>query len=243
MWTAGTALAVVAAVSVAAGQAPEPAHKGTVVDTHGRPIAGVTVNAAMFEVVETAADGTFRLKERSDVVRFFKDGYRPATRLAETFTDRVVLEPSTARPRILPTCDGPRAGRQDVADLHLPTPREARRHRVDGDDSFMSIWEFRNGRLRHGYGPMWSYGFPLGEDLRGLEGIVEVDVRRPMQRTPDLPADEHLVYDIRGTKPNGRRYRFVGMFMETFQYDVATLDEATFFDRMLDAMCYVPRTF
>lgn len=48
------------------------------------------------EVVQTAADGSFRTTARSEVIRFFEDGYRPSTRLSEGPGERVVLERSRA---------------------------------------------------------------------------------------------------------------------------------------------------
>ena len=64
-------------------------------------------------------------------------------------------------------------------------------------------------------------------------------MRLPRKATPDMLGDELLVLDIRGTKPNGERLRFVGVPFETFDYDDATPEQAAFFDRMLDAMCYL----
>ena len=90
-------LATVCTATTARAQAA-----GTVVDRQGRPIAGVIVNAQLQEVVQTAADGTYRVKERSDVIRFFKAGYRPTTRLVESLADRVVLEDAVAGPVVLP---------------------------------------------------------------------------------------------------------------------------------------------
>jgi hypothetical protein len=236
----GAAVAVVAVVSMAGAQSPyERTTVGRVVDTRGRPIAGVTVNAAMMALGETAADGTFRLEGASDVVRFYKPGYHPATRLAETFADPVVLERATTRPRVLPACTGARADWPDIGWLRVPTPTGVTRHHVTDDDHVGSRWELGDGMLVHGAGPLWSYGFPSGARLRGLTDVQDLLVRRPMPATSDMSPDEDLVLDIRGTKPNGRRYRFVGVLMETFEYAEATPEQAAVFDRMLDSMCYV----
>jgi hypothetical protein len=36
----------------------------------------------------------------------------------------------------------------------------------------------------------------------------------------------------------GRRYRFIGRFLELFEYNGLAAADAAVFDRMLDAMCY-----
>ena len=51
--------------------------------------------------------------------------------------------------------------------------------------------------------------------------------------------DGYPIADLRGRFANGRRYRYVGMYGELFEYSGLTADDAAFFDRLLDAMCYV----
>jgi hypothetical protein len=81
--------------------------------------------------------------------------------------------------------------------------------------------------IRHGSGPMWSFGIPLDSDVWRTENYEEVRY------------DLHgvTIIDARGKLANGNRWRYLGMAGESASY--SDVDEATakILDRFLDGAC------
>ena len=148
-----------------------------------------------------------------------------------------MLQPTTAKPRILPTCSTVVARQSSPFRMRVPTPRGVPRKEGGGVDAVSERWQYGQARLRHGSGILWSLGLPPSTVLRRLTAVEERDVRLPMAAIADRA--DHLVVDVSGAYASGKRYRFVGVVFETFHYDEASVEEAAFFDRMLDAMCYI----
>ena len=95
-------------------------------------------------------------------------------------------------------------------------------------------WSRHGAELRHAQGPTFTEGLPLDAVLSDLSDVDDRDVRLVDPGYPNgLP-----ISDVRGRFANGRRYRYVGIFGERFEYSGLTDADAGFFDRMLDAMCY-----
>lgn len=218
--------------------------EGVVTNPAGTPIVGAVVDLRIQDVAISGADGRFRITSRGawdPWLRFTADGFEPSTRPVSSLLENstVVLQPTTAGPRILPTCSGALARQSSPFALRVLTPRGVPRKEGGGVDAVSERWRHDKAWLRHGSGILWSLGFPPATVLRQLTAVEERDVRLPIAPIPD-PAG-HLVADVRGAYADGSRYRFVGVVFETFYYDKASAEEAAFFDRMLDAMCYVPR--
>lgn len=220
---------------------PEPV-SAIVVDEAGQPLAGVAVNAFMGDAAVTGADGRFDLKTPWPTMRFVVDGYAPATRLASAVrtSGRVVLVAARARPTVLPRC-GPQHSKPGVGDLRVPTFPKARRYKGEDIDFLTESWIYKGTELLHGWGPMWSGGLPSPDTLATLRSIEERDVRTPTAGRDDPFVG--FVAEVRGVQPDGRRYRFIGHLLETFHYENASPEVAAYFDRMLDAMCYLEPQF
>jgi hypothetical protein len=234
----GVLMTVAASLTVAVSSTHAQSLSGTVVDSNGQPIPGVTANALMGDAAVTGADGRFELKDPWPTIRFTADGYRPLTRSTDGVraTPTIVLERASTPPIVLPWCP-PYLSAPGVGDLRVPTFSGTRPSRGEDIDYQTEAWSAKRTWLVHGWGPMWSGGLPSQQDLDSLSRIEERDVRRP---TPD--AGDHLagtIADVRGIHPDGRRYRFVGKMLETFEYRHASPEAAAIFDRMLDAMCVV----
>ncbi len=86
-----------------------------------------------------------------------------------------------------------------------------------------------------------SGGLPSPDTLATLRSIEERDVRTPTAGRDDPFVG--FIADLRGSQPDGRRFRFVGQMLETLYYEDASPDVAAYFDRMLDAMCYLEPQF
>jgi len=221
---------------------PEPV-TAIVVDEAGQPLRGVAVNAFMGDAAVTGADGRFELKTPWPTMRLVVDGYVPATRLTATVrtSGRVVLVAARARPTVLPRCGPQHSIKPGIGDLRVPTFPKARRSQGEDIDYQTESWIYKGTELLHGWGTMWSGGLPSPETLATLRSIEERDVRTPTAGGDDPFVG--LIADVRGVQPDGRRFRFVGEMLETFHYRDASPEVAAYFDRMLDAMCYLEPVF
>jgi hypothetical protein len=231
-------LVTVASLTLGASSAHAQPVSGAVVDSNGQPIPGVTVNALIGDAAVTAADGRFEMKDAWPTVRFTADGYRPLTRSTDAVraNPTIVLAPASTPPTLLPAC-APYLSAHGVGDLRVPMFAGTRRSRADDIDYQSESWGAKGAWLVHGSGPMWSGGLPSHQPLESLSRIEERDVRRPIAARGDHLAG--TIADVRGIHPDGRRYRFVGEMLETFEYEHASPEAAAIFDRMLDAMCVV----
>jgi hypothetical protein len=221
------------AMLVAGLQPPKPL-RGVVTDAGGRPLAGVAVSGFGLPSVRTAADGSFDLPDASLMVRFHLPGYQPVTRYPETVSFPLVMRPATSLPRVVPRCapDVPPAMVGWSASLKLRTPKGVKHRRGQDDEDYgVQLWSHRGAHLRQGAGVHWSYGGPLPQMLAKAAEFEELDVQ--IEGEPDL-----WLTDIRGRRADGTRFRFVGTFGETLEYEDASPQATETFDRMLDAMCY-----
>ena len=88
--------------------------------------------------------------------------------------------------------------------------------------------------LLHGWGGLWSFGFPGKWLLEGVGVVKERDVQFLPER--DLHGNE-----CRAVRPDGTFMRFVGVFGETISYDHASKDVAELFDTIIDSLCWRQR--
>jgi hypothetical protein len=212
----------------------EPA-RGIVVDAAGRPVQGALLFSWWSDdQMVTGADGVFVAPWTAGVVRILADGFAPRIVSSAAFGEPIVLRAASTPRRDLPRC---RAGERDrdVGDLRIPITAGVRVAGTGQDDYVGTTWSRGEAQLRHDYGPTLSAGLPIQPVLAELTDVDDRDVRLV------LDADHQEVVpitDVRGRLANGRRYRYVGMFGELFEYSGLTDADAAFFDRMLDAMCY-----
>lgn len=84
--------------------------------------------------------------------------------------------------------------------------------------------------IRHGSGPMWSFGTPPDRDVWRSVKYEEV-----VHDVGGL-----TIIDARGQLPNGDRWRYLGKFGESASY--SDVDEATaeILDKFLDGACIKP---
>jgi len=81
--------------------------------------------------------------------------------------------------------------------------------------------------IRHGSGPVWSFGRPVDTDVwKSVEYSEVIYV-----------ADKLAILDARGRTPDGKRWRYLGRFGESASYSGVGDDAAQLLDRVLDGMC------
>jgi hypothetical protein len=214
--------------------------EGMVVDAKGQPIAGVQLDHQNDRLqAQTDSNGRFTLDTRAPVVLLRKAGFRSElVRTQDSAEVRITLQKVTGI-RTFPTCSG--------------TGLFGGIHGWGGSFQFRRVWGVRasgqvsdadygaryyyvdtkQGRkgIRHGSGPLWSFGTPSDLDVwrsdRYEEAAFDVGGLR--------------IIDARGRLRNGNRWRYLGKFGESASY--SDIDEATakILDKFLDGACLKSR--
>ena len=155
-------------------------------------------------------------------------------RTKDTTESRITLQ-KLSENQLLPTCSN--TGRYDGIDgwgASFQFPRtsgvKASRQGQDIDYGARNYYvETKQGPkgIRHGSGPLWSFGTPLDQDVWRSVKYEEA--------TYDVAG--LMIIDARGQLPNGNRWRNLGKFGESASY--SNIDEATakILDQFLDGAC------
>lgn len=210
---------------------------GLVVGTDGKPLADVRVEHHEYNRQSVLSDvnGRFQLQTRAPALVLRKTGYRSYfLRTAEASHVRIVLV--TEKSGGMPGACAANSECQSITGwgsiFCLPSitgvKSSAQGHDADYGIRAYSI-ETESGpiQLRHGSGPMWSFGIPVDTEVwKSVEYGESSYVQAKL-----------LIRDARGRGADGKRWRYVGIFGESASYSNADEDAAKLFDRMLDGMC------
>lgn len=197
----------------------QPRFSARVVDGDGRPMEGVTVWADGGTAV-TGADGQVRGATNGLWIAFRKLEYqavivKPAEGLA------IVMQRAQAAP--FPRCKEGQGTTFQLPPADGGTPF----HDVDYNGrSYMVQTGSGKHYLRHGYGPTWSFGYPLAQFLQQSKSYAE--------STFALRAD---ITAARGEFADGTRWRFLGTIGETISYETKDAEAALRFDALMDGVC------
>jgi hypothetical protein len=208
-----------------------------VVDHDGRPVADVRIdhdgNRARPTV--TGADGKFRLVTRAPALVLRKTGYRSFfMRTTAAFPDRIVLEraDSTDEPRVCSAreqCDFI-AGWQ--AEFCFPRVAGVSTSAQSQDADYgIHVFAVKAASgavgIRHGSGPMWTFGIPVDDDVWRSVEYSEVTRR-----------DGKIeIVDARGQTADGKHWRYLGRFGESASYRDVDDEAVRMLDRVLDGVC------
>lgn len=229
----GATAVMIVTLATRLGQVGPQEVRGIVTDENGRPLAGVHVS---WSGEETAADGTFTLRVQArERLRFTRDGYAPIMGWSDELGRPLIMPATTTPPRTVPRCLASSPG-DGLRILRLHTPAGQPISSVIGDDTLTLSWPRSTTTLYMNFGAMLTYGLPRWETTVTLRDVEDRDVRLAGDAPEELRPLR--ITDYRGVRPDGSRYRFVGMLFEFVEYDNASADDAAFFDRMLDTMCY-----
>lgn len=83
--------------------------------------------------------------------------------------------------------------------------------------------------LRHGWGPTWSTGIPMADQLRASGEYEEKSYR--------LDTMDARLTIARGRTTGGKIWRLVGVFGETIDYETTDPEAARRLDEILDRVC------
>jgi len=222
--------------AIAANQASNSHEtRGRVVNISGEAMSGVTiVNMLTGEQVKSNQNGEFVLLKAGDFVRFSDPGYRPVTKSAKDLLldSQVTLKRDAQALWAPPTCSTVQIAQPMTGEwmqFALP-PRVRLRHGhdVDYQTNFVCLGK---ACLGHGFGPLWSSGFPPRGVLVGLSDLQE----RNVQYRPDVGLQG---VEYRATHSDGTSMRWVGVFGETISYEHAPKAAAELFDKIIDSLCW-----
>lgn len=216
---------------------------GTVVDENGQPVAEASIGHfsdkpnSVADRINLDASGRFSVEIRSPAIVIRKEGYK-SVRLHAQDGDgvKVQLESLAKSGQSFPVCDG--ASLSDEKRLwprfRLPESRELSMSKGSDVDYEGQIFRLKgvHGKnyLVHGWGPTWSFGVPLDEEV--WNSVIYEE--RVFNMNPIS------VLDARGTLGNGTRWRLVASFGETLGYDGVNEKVAAAFDAILDRTCFQP---
>ena len=219
---------------------------GRVVAESGEPLSGVRVINLSFGEATTGEGGQFRIEPPSNlrthvdgeqVFRFTRAGYRPITRVLTTGAAAIEVAlqktdstSSTWTPQFCASTNNMMVG----GIMAFTLPKAAKVKRGQDIDYSMAFVEYKGSVLRLGWGPTWSWGLPGPAFFKGISRVDE----RDLQFHPDIPIREY-----KGTRSNGKYFRWIGTLGETIEYEDASREAATFFDAILDTLCWTRRPY
>jgi hypothetical protein len=208
---------------------------GVVFDPEGKPVVDAHIDHSNDrQVHRTDSQGRLELDTRAPILVIRKAGFRSElVRTRDAIEARVTLQKLNSNR--FQTCSN--TGRYDGIDgwgAVFQFPRtsgvKVSRQGRDVDYGMRSYYvDTKQGPrgIRHGSGPLWSFGTPLDQEVWRSGKYEEVV----------YDAGSFTIIDARGQLPNGNRWRSLGKWGETASY--SEMDEATakILDQFLDGAC------
>lgn len=213
---------------------------GMVVDPDGTPVAEARIDhsGVRGRPTQTNAEGRFELDTRAPIVVIRKAGFRSElVRTQNAMPVRVTLHklgdgqhfPICAKTGSYEGIDGWGASFQFPRVSGVKASPQGRDSDYASRDYFVETKSGPKG-IRHGSGPMWSFGIPVDQDVWRSVDYEEI--------TYDF--DGRTILDARGRMSKGNRWRYLGKFGESAWF--SDVDEATakILDMVLDGACVKP---
>ena len=214
---------------------------GVVVDTEGRPVpeARIDHSGELRRAYLTGEMGRFQLDTRAPILMIRKAGFRSELIHTQEAKKplRITLRKLGERPNF-PLCSptasyvgiegwGSRLQFSPVAGVKV-SPQG---HDIDfGARGYYVETESGPKGIRHGSGPMWTFGIPSDRDV--WQSVKYEETAYQVGRT--------TVLDARGQLPNGDRWRDLGKFGESASYSDVDESTARILDKFLDGACITP---
>jgi hypothetical protein len=244
MWKLATWFILAAACGRTQGLLlPQSRHiVGIVADSDGKPVAEARIDHAndRRQAHQTDSEGRFELDTDAPSVVISKAGFRSElVRTQDQAEVQVTLQRLTVK-QTFPSCSNtiPHVGIDGWgARFEFPVTSgiTASRQGQDVDYGVRSYYvDTKSGPkgIRHGSGPMWSFGLPNDQGVWRSVKFQEIayDFRGLM------------ILDARGQLPNGDYWRYLGKFGESASYFDADQDTANVLDKFLDGACLTPKS-
>jgi hypothetical protein len=217
---------------------PQARHiEGIVVDSEGKPIANARIDHSndILQAHQTDTTGRFELDTRAPILVVRKSGYR--SELVHTQDAKGMRIPlqQFGEKRTFTTCS--KSGSYVGIDgwgatfqfLHVSGVKTSRQGRDIDYGARAYYVETKSGPtgIRHGSGPMWSFGTPSDQDV--WRSINYDEITYDFEGLP--------IMDARGKLSNGRWWRYLGKFGESASYSDVDEMTAKILDKFLDGAC------
>ena len=209
--------------------------KGMVVDENGQPVGDVSIDHTnQREAPSTDANGIFAVETKVPAVVFRKQGFGSAFLRVSAKNDlKIVLRRAE---KGFPVCgDSEKCTYLGDRGFCIPNVAGVRGPGHGGDIDYRTRSFTLSSRKKvaavQGIGYMWSFGLPLDYDIWTSSEYFEMVYQNGAVRT----------IDGRGKTREGKLWRFLGQFGETFSYrDVEPADAVTL-DKLFEGACMRPR--
>jgi hypothetical protein len=210
---------------------------GVVVDPEGKSIPEAPIDHTndRRQLHQTDANGRFELDTQAPAIVIRKAGFQSELVRTQDATEiRVTLRKLTGA-RSFPACaatgqfegiDGWGASFQFSKVPGVKASNQGQDIDYGARSYYVDTSQGPKG-IRHGSGPMWSFGMPIDQDVWRSVKYEEI--------TFDFGG--FPIIDARGQFQNGNRWRYLGKFGESASY--SDVDEATakILDQFLDGAC------
>ena len=175
------------------------------------------------------ARGALKVVDAQRTARFTLAGYRPVTRVLQADTEsEIVLQKDDSLAWAPSRCSAVTDMLMgDVMGFKLPAGTAV--SRTEDIDYSSVVVQAGNDSVRLAWGAFWSWGVPGPYFFSEISNLQE----RSLVLAPDVTVAEY-----KGTRTDGTRFRYIGMFGETISYDGVSRDSADYFDRIIDSICW-----
>jgi len=217
---------------------PQARHiNGVVIDAGGKPVVDARIDHTddRRQAHQTDSVGRFEVDTRAPVLVVRKAGFQSELVRTQGATESRITLQRLTESRRFPTCsntgqydgiDGWGASFQFLRNSGVKASRQSSDIDYGARNYYVETKEGPKG-IRHGSGPMWSFGTPLDQDVW----------RSVKYEEATYDAGDVMIIDARGQLSNGNRWRNLSKFGESASY--FNLDEATakVLDQFLDGAC------
>jgi hypothetical protein len=211
---------------------------GRVISDKGAPLARVMVEFEGGDIQYTDEDGRYRVKYESRPtasvccrIRFSQSEFQTLTTAVDIDTQELNVKLITGESKWNPPVCAPSdiKGRWG-GKMKIMIPKDVAIREQRCDDACIQEIFFgppENGEAMNlGFGALWGANWPQKDMLMSSSAIQE------------RYRSNGIGFDYRGVDKKGRRWRFTGWFAETVEYKNASDGAASFFDQIIDSMCW-----
>jgi carboxypeptidase family protein len=208
--------------------------QGRVISESGEALPGVKIwtDRAMSygDPPQTDGSGRFSVTGSRTRLRFTLDGFKPTTVVLTPGQDvAVVLVKDENSVWRASACELTPATLEWVA-MRFVLPKGAKLKDLTCSDACTAKITYKKGALWFGQGGNWSSGYPTASFFKDAKQITEREIQ----------GGKNPFVEYRGTNYRGTYSRWIAMFGMTVTYDSVSKEEAAYFDKILDTLCWRP---
>lgn len=215
--------------------------KGTIKNKSGIPINEVTVFTDLATRTQSNSEGFFSLNlaERFEnknfvgkiIIYLLHPKYKPLVKIFDINSETTIILEESNEQFIIPECNSSEKEKSSIGNMlriSLPKGTKAKKG-FDVDYGYFSIkGKTKNVLLKGIYGVYATDGLP-SEDWVYKSADFSIKV---------WSLGEYIILDVYGHYKNGNKWRNFGGYGEAIYYSNVPDNEAVFFDKLIDNICY-----